>query len=163
MHLRILRIFIVHTLAYIDISLRGTKKSQFRSYRRIKANKRLCREKKPVCALPDEEKPVSLVSDEKKPVCAVPGRKITTNGILRVKTLIKNISEITRDTNYIWICAGGYCGTTLHQFCRYVTLKTITSWILRKIVSLKIINVICIFTIRNYIIDCDKRYLCNIF
>ena len=88
--------------------------------RRRKANKRLCREKKPVCALPDEEKSVSLVSDEKRPVCAVPGRKITTNGILRVKTLIKNISEITRDTNYIWICAGGYCGTTLHQFCRYV-------------------------------------------
>ena len=69
--------------------------------RRKKTNKRLCREKKPVCAFPDEEKPVSLVSDEKKPVCAVPGRKITTNGILRVKTLIKNISEITRGTTYI--------------------------------------------------------------
>ena len=40
--------------------------------------------------------------------------RITTNGILRVKTLIKNISEITRGTIYIWICAGGYCGTTLH-------------------------------------------------
>ena len=36
------------------------------SLRRRKANKRLCREKKPVWALPDEEKPVSLVSDEKK-------------------------------------------------------------------------------------------------
>ena len=45
--------------------------------------------KKPFCALRDEEKPVSLVSDVKKSVCAVSGRKIVTNDILRVKTLIK--------------------------------------------------------------------------
>ena len=91
-------------------SLRGTKKSQFRSYRRRKAKnasktkksqQTALSRKKPVCALPDEEKLVSLVSGEKKPVCAVLGRKITTNDILRVKTLIKNISEITRGTNYI--------------------------------------------------------------
>ena len=83
-------------MLYGDISLRGTKKSQFRSYRRRKAknapktkkaNKRLCREKKPVCALPDEEKPVSLVSDERKPVCAVLGRKIITNDISREKKI----------------------------------------------------------------------------
>ena len=88
----------------------GTKKSQFRSYRRRKAKhapktkksqQTALSRKKPVCALPDEEKPISLVSDEKKPVCAVPGRNITKNGILRVKTLIKNISEIIRGTNYI--------------------------------------------------------------
>ena len=53
--------------------------------RRRKVNKRLCREEKPVWALPDEEKPVSLVSDEKKPVCAVLGRKITINDISREK------------------------------------------------------------------------------
>ena len=105
------------------ISSRGTKKSQFRSYRRReaknapktkKSQQTALSRKKSVCSLPDKEKPVSLVSDEKKPICAVPGRKITTNGILRVKTLIKNIFEITRGTNYIWICAGGYCGMTLH-------------------------------------------------
>ena len=74
------------------ISSRGTKKSQLGSYRRRKVNnaskakksqKRLYREKKPFCALPDEEKPVSLVSDEKNPVCAVPGWKIPTADISR--------------------------------------------------------------------------------
>ena len=84
----------------VNLEVTGEEKPKT-CLRRTKANKRLCHEKKPVCALPDEEKPVSLVSDEKKPVCAVPGRKITTNGILRIKTLIKIISEITRGTNYI--------------------------------------------------------------
>ena len=68
-----------------NLEVTGEEKPKTRL--RKKADKRLCREKKPVCALPDEEKPVSLVSDEKKPICAVPGRKITTNGILRVRTL----------------------------------------------------------------------------
>ena len=73
-----------------NLEVTGVEKPKTR-LRRRKANKRLCR----------EEKPVSLVSDEKKPVRAVPGRKMTTNVILRVKTQIKNISEITSGTNYI--------------------------------------------------------------
>ena len=53
-----------------DISSRGTKKSQFRSYRRRnaknapktkKSQQTVFREKNPVCALPDEEKPVCAV------------------------------------------------------------------------------------------------------
>ena len=73
-------------------SSRGTKKSQFRSYRRRKAKnapktkksqRTALSRKKPVWALPNEKTPVSLVSDEKKPVCAVLGRKITTNDISR--------------------------------------------------------------------------------
>ena len=67
-----------------NVEVTGEEKPKTR-LRRRKANKRLCREKKTVCALPDEEKPVSLVSDEKKPVCAVLGRKITTNDISREK------------------------------------------------------------------------------
>ena len=97
------------------ISSRGTRKSQFRSYRRRKAKNTPKTKKSQQTALsrkkaslrpPRRRMPVSLFSDEKKPICAVPWWKITTNGILRVRTLIKNISEITRGTNYIWICAG---------------------------------------------------------
>ena len=44
--------------------------------RRRKDNKRLCREKKPVWALPDEEKPVSLVSDEKSQFEPTSGEKL---------------------------------------------------------------------------------------
>ena len=47
-----------------NLEVTGEEKPKTR-LRRRKANKRLCREKKPVWALPDEEKPVSLVSDEK--------------------------------------------------------------------------------------------------
>ena len=66
------------------LEVTGEEKPKTR-LRRRKANKRLCRKKKPVCVLPDEEKPVSLVSNEKKSVCAVLGRKITTNNISREK------------------------------------------------------------------------------
>ena len=68
----------------VNLEVTGEEKPKT-CLRRRKANKRLCREKKPVCALPDEEKTVSLVSDEKKPVCAVLGWKITTNNISREK------------------------------------------------------------------------------
>ena len=78
---------------HLYISSRGTKKSQFRSYRRRKAKNApktkksqqaaFSRKKKPVCALADEEKPISLVLDEKKSICAVLGQKITTNDISR--------------------------------------------------------------------------------
>ena len=67
-----------------NLEVTGEEKPKTRLSRR-NGNKRLCREKKPVWALPDEEKPVSLVSDEKKPVCAVLGRKLTTNDISREK------------------------------------------------------------------------------
>ena len=63
-----------------NLKVTGEEKRKTRLRRRT-ANKRLCRGKKPVCALPDEEKSVSLVSNEKKPVCAVLGRKISTNDI----------------------------------------------------------------------------------
>ena len=55
-----------------NLEVTGEEKPKTR-LRRRKANKRLCCEKRPVYALPDEEKPVSLVSDKKKPVSAVPG------------------------------------------------------------------------------------------
>ena len=60
-----------------NLEATGEEKPKTR-LRRRKANKRLCREKKPVWALPDEE----------KPVCAVVGRKITTNDISREKKSI---------------------------------------------------------------------------
>ena len=59
---------------YVDISSRVRRKANLEvtceekpktRLRRRKANKRLCREQRPVCAYPDEEKPVSLVSHKK--------------------------------------------------------------------------------------------------
>ena len=55
-----------------NLEVTGEEKPKTR-LRRRKANKRLCRKKRSVYALPDEE----------KPVCAVPGRKIPTADISR--------------------------------------------------------------------------------
>ena len=72
-------------LIYYDISSRGTKKSQFRSYRQRNAKnapktkkslKMALSRKKPVCALPDEEKPVSLVSSKKSQFAPSPDEKL---------------------------------------------------------------------------------------
>ena len=68
----------------VDISSRGPKKSQFRSYRRREAKN-----------APKTKKRQQTALSRKKASLSPP------NGILRVRTLIKNVSEITRGTNYI--------------------------------------------------------------
>ena len=58
-----------------NLEVTGEEKPKTR-LRRRKANKRLGREKKPVCTLPYEEKPVSLVSVEKSQFAPSPDEKL---------------------------------------------------------------------------------------
>ena len=67
-----------------NLEVTGDEKPKTR-LRRRKANKRLCRDLKPVCALPDEDKPVWLFPGEEKPVSTIPGWKIPIDDISREK------------------------------------------------------------------------------
>ena len=62
-------------LRFYNLEVTGEEKPKTR-LRRRQANKQLCREKKPVCALPDEERPISLVSDEKSQFAPSSGEKL---------------------------------------------------------------------------------------